>query len=130
LLPEYISSSIKHILSEKGKEVESDTYLPRHRGKRLWLGERSISFQRGSLGIIISWDIIIDSLGFAGSKLSIATKFSQNCNSLFDNDSWLGRDVDDRGVLDGLPGVFDSLVRRFGVDRAVRTIVGVVFEEE
>jgi hypothetical protein len=38
--------------------------------------------------------------------------------------------VDDRGVLDGLPGVFDSLVRRFGVDRAVRTIVGVVFEAE
>jgi hypothetical protein len=130
LLPEYISSSIKHISSEKGKEVESDTYLPRHRGKRLWLGERSISFQRGSLGIIISWDIIIDSLGFAGSKLSIATKFSQNCNSLFENDLQLGRDVDDRGVLDGLPGVFDSLVRRFGVDRAVRTIVGVVFEEE
>jgi hypothetical protein len=41
----------------------------------------------------------------------------------------VGREVDDRGVWDGLEGVFDSLVRRFGVERAVRTIVGVVFEE-
>ena len=40
-----------------------------------------------------------------------------------------GRDGDESGVLDKLFGVFDSLVRRFGVDRAVRTIVGVVFEE-
>ena len=41
----------------------------------------------------------------------------------------IGREVDDRGVWDGLEGVFDSLVRRVGVERAVRTIVGVVFEE-
>jgi len=41
----------------------------------------------------------------------------------------VGREVDDRGVWDGLEGVFDSLVRRVGVERAVRTIVGVVFEE-
>jgi hypothetical protein len=39
-----------------------------------------------------------------------------------------GREGDQKGVLDGLDGVFDSLVRRFGVERAVRTIVGVVFE--
>ena len=38
--------------------------------------------------------------------------------------------MDDRGALDGLSGVFDSLLRMFGVDRAVCTIVGVVFEEE
>ena len=37
--------------------------------------------------------------------------------------------MDERGVWDGLEGTFDSLVRRFGVERAVRTIVGVVFEE-
>jgi hypothetical protein len=84
-LPQYISASINLISSDKGKEVESDTLLPSHRRKRLWFGERSISFQRGSIGIIISWDIIIDSLGFAGSKLSIATKFSQNCIAFFDN---------------------------------------------
>jgi hypothetical protein len=84
-LPRYISSSINLISSDKGKEVESDTSLPPHRRKRLWLGERSISFQRGSLGIIISWDIIIDLLGFAGSKVSIATKFSQNCIAFCDD---------------------------------------------
>ena len=43
---------------------------------------------------------------------------------------FLGRETDDRGVLDGLEGVFDSLVRRFGVERAVRTVIGVVFEDE
>jgi hypothetical protein len=42
----------------------------------------------------------------------------------------LGRDVDDSGVLDELTGVFDSLVRRFGVERAVKTVVGVIFEDE
>jgi hypothetical protein len=40
-----------------------------------------------------------------------------------------GREIDDRGVLDGLPGVFESLVRRVGVETAVRTIVGVLFQE-
>jgi hypothetical protein len=40
----------------------------------------------------------------------------------------VGRETDQRGVLDDLEGVFDSLVRRLGVDRAVRTIIGVVFE--
>jgi hypothetical protein len=34
------------------------------------------------MGIVVAWDIIIDDLGFAGSKLSIATKFSQNCVTL------------------------------------------------
>jgi hypothetical protein len=40
----------------------------------------------------------------------------------------VGREGDQKGVLDDLDGVFDSLVRRFGVERAVRTIVRVVFE--
>jgi hypothetical protein len=42
----------------------------------------------------------------------------------------VGRDGDERGVLDGLDGMFDSLVRRFGVERAVKTLVGVIFEDE
>lgn len=41
----------------------------------------------------------------------------------------IGHDIDERGVLDGLAGIFDSLVRRNGVEKAVRTIVNVVFEE-
>jgi hypothetical protein len=78
----HISATITLISSDKGKERESDTSLPAHRGKRLWLGERNISFQRGSMGIVVAWDIVIDDLGFAGSKLSLATKFSQNCVAL------------------------------------------------
>jgi hypothetical protein len=44
--------------------------------------------------------------------------------------NWIGRDGDERGVLDGLDGIFDSLVRRFGVERAVKTLMGAIFEDE
>ena len=67
------------VVSRKGKERESDISLPTHRANKLWLGERSISFRRGVVGIVVSWDIIIDSQGFAGSHLSITSTVPQNC---------------------------------------------------
>lgn len=70
-----------NIVSRKGKERATDTSLPPHRAKKLWLGERSISFSRGAIGIVISWDIIIDPQGFAGSNISIATTLPQYCIS-------------------------------------------------
>lgn len=42
----------------------------------------------------------------------------------------LGRDADEKAVLDSLDGVFDSFVRKFGVEKAIQGIVGVVFESD
>jgi len=75
-------SSTMQIVSRKGKERASDSSLPIHRAKKLWLGERSISFHRGAVGIVIIWDIVLDDLGFAGSKLSLASSLPQNCTPL------------------------------------------------
>jgi hypothetical protein len=80
LVTPFVSASM-NIVSRKGKERESDTSLPTHRAKKLYLGERSISFSRGSTRIIVSWDIIIDGEGFAGSKLSIAIVVPRNCTN-------------------------------------------------
>jgi hypothetical protein len=81
LLPSSVAGAINPV-SRKGKEREGMGVLPPHRGKQLYLGERNISFQRGALGVIVSWDIIFDSLGFAGSKLSLSSKIPTNCTSL------------------------------------------------
>ena len=80
LVPTVVSASM-NIVSRKGKERESDTSLPTRRAKKLYLGERSISFSRGSVKIIVSWDIRIDDEGFAGSKLSIASVVPRNCTA-------------------------------------------------
>ena len=40
----------------------------------------------------------------------------------------LGRQLDEAGVFNSLHGVFDSLVRKFGVEKAVRILVKVIFE--
>lgn len=69
------------LVSRKGKERAADAALPLHRSKRLWLGERAIVFRRGSVGIVVSWDIVIDELGFAGSKVSVASSFPLDCTS-------------------------------------------------
>jgi len=72
-------SSTMQIVSRKGKARASDASLAIYRAKKLWLGERSISFHRGAVGIVIIWDIVPDDLGFAGSKLSIASSLPQHC---------------------------------------------------
>lgn len=127
LLPSPLSESINTV-SRKGKEKEGDASLPINRTKNVFLGERSLSFQRGAVGLVVSWAISIDELGFAGSNVSISTKIPPICIYLV-SCLIVGREVDDRRILDGLPGVFDSLVHRFGVERAVRTIIGIIFEE-
>ena len=83
LLPSSLSSSIR-IVSKKGKEREGSMSLPISRIRRLFYGERSITFQRGAVAIVISWDIKIDSLGFAGSDLAVAPRIPLNCISIFD----------------------------------------------
>jgi hypothetical protein len=67
------------LVSRKGKERASDSALPPHRSKKLWLGERAIALRRGAVGIVVSWDIVIDELGFAGSKVSVASSFPPDC---------------------------------------------------
>jgi hypothetical protein len=83
LLTPSLLSTINTV-SRKGKEREGTTSLPVARLKRLFYGERAITFQQGVTAVIISWNIKIDPLGFAGSDLSIATKFPSNCNYLFE----------------------------------------------
>ena len=83
LLPPTLRSTLKPV-SRKGKEREVDTTLPPHRTKCLWAGERTISFRQGPLWITISWDIIINTEGFAASKVTIASKVPLNCTSRSD----------------------------------------------
>jgi len=75
-------SASMNFISRKGKERETDLSLPFYRAKKLWLGERSISFHRESIGIVVSWNIIIDSQGIAASNLSIASTVPKNCISI------------------------------------------------
>jgi hypothetical protein len=82
LLPPALAATINTV-SRKGKEREGETTLSIHRVQRLLLGERSITFQRDAVGLTVSWDIKVDSLGFAGSNLSIATKMPSNCMPSF-----------------------------------------------
>ena len=81
LLPTPLSASITTV-SRKGKEREADRSLSMGRARQLFLGERSLSFQRGAVGVVVSWDIPIDELGFAGSNVSIATKIPSTCTPL------------------------------------------------
>ena len=129
LLSPSISSTLMPI-SRKGKERAGSTNLSSTRLKRLWLGERNITFQRGPIGLVVRWDIRIDSLGFAESHLTLATKLPQECTFTEIIVLILGREADEKGVLDSLDGVFDSFVRKFGVEKAVQGIVGVVFESD
>jgi hypothetical protein len=77
-------SATINTISKKGKQRESESTLSTRRAKRLWLGERSISFQQGSIGIVISWEIIIDDDGFAGSNIFLSSKIPAQCNILYE----------------------------------------------
>jgi len=79
LLPAPVSSTLTPV-SRKGKERAGDTTrLPFHRAKKLWTGERAIAFQHGPLGVVVSWDIVIDAQGFAGTSVSIVSKVPLSC---------------------------------------------------
>lgn len=70
-----------HLVSRKGKERASESSLLLRRAKKVWLGERAIDFWRGAVGVVVTWDIIVDDLGFAGSKVSVASSVPRDCTS-------------------------------------------------
>jgi hypothetical protein len=66
-----------HLVSRKGKQCASDSSLPLHCAKKVWLGERAIIFRRGAVGVVVTWD----NLGFAGSKVSVALSVPRDCTT-------------------------------------------------
>lgn len=79
--------------------------------------------------LVFRWDITIDSLGFAQNKISLASRFPEIC-MVFVEYADVGRDVDENGTLLDLEGIFDSFVRKVGVEAGTRGIIGVVFDRD
>lgn len=80
------------------------------------LGRQTLRLEKGGVGLLVTWIIDFDWIGNARSHVSACAAFPA---------SW--RDRDDTNAFDHAGELFELFLRRFGVRRAVATMVELMF---